>query len=866
MAQTTTNLKLTVWNNLSDPYDSSQLAQNFIFIDQHDHTGNGKGLPIGTTAISNLAVTNDKIANGTITTAKLNSIASSSSTSSTDVVVASDTRLSDSRPPDYIDFAWTTSGDSPTYTLSTTKSSIVRQSGSFIGTATITLPSAASSNIPAGSEIIIQSGSNVSNSTPIKIVPASGQSINGVTNNSNVKIGAQYAFRRFVSDGTSGWVYDEGVLRVSNNLSDVGAVATARTNLGLGDLVTFSSTAQGTSATLAGTISDKTGSGSLVFGTSPSLTTPKITGSSSGTTTITSANSSAISYIVTIPTATDTLVGLATSDTLTNKTLTAPKITSASSINDVNSNALIAFPTTVASAVNYVTISNATSANPAIIAATGSGTDASLNLTSKGAGTVQANGAQVATLSSSNTLASGITQSSLTSLGTLTSLTTSGDAIIGGDLTVNGATTTINTNTLSVDDKNIELGSVALVTISSTGTVGSISGGGPWTATITGMSSTAGLIPGSAISATNGVGSLGSGGTYVIASIVNKTSITYTATGGTIPTAGTITTIITSGATDVTADNGGFTLKGTTDKTFNWLSATTSWTSSENLNIASGKIYKINGTNALEGTTLGSGGTAKLFSKSIGGASGTVGNIVDESSSQTLTNKTLTSPILTSTAGSGPNPVTITSTQTASGKTITFPNVSANANVITSLGYGASLPSSPADGDEYYYSTSGYVWHLRYTTSLNKWQFVGGSAFIATENGTSNLTATTYTYNGALMASPYGPSLTVPTGMTGIYKVEFGMDVSNTNAGKVNYMGLFTSATGNTSPLGSNTELIVANADTNVGPNPATYTASKIVQNVSLTATNTIYAQFKTSANTATVSNRYISITPVTIG
>jgi len=330
MAQTTTNLKLTVWNNLSDPYDSSQLAQNFIFIDQHDHTGNGKGLPINTTSISDLAVTNAKIANGTITTAKLNSIASSSSTSSTDVVVASDTRLSDSRPPDYIDFAWTITStpSNPTYTLSTTKSSIVRQSGSFTGTATITLPSAASSNIPAGSEIIIQSGSNVSNSTPIQIVPASGQSINGVTNNANVKIGASYAFRRFVSDGTSGWVYDEGVLRVSNNLSDVGAVATARTNLGLGDLVTFSSTAQGTSATLAGTISDETGTGSLVFGTSPSLTTPKITGSSSGTTTITSANSSATNYIVTIPTATDTLVGLATPDTLTNKTLTSPILTS----------------------------------------------------------------------------------------------------------------------------------------------------------------------------------------------------------------------------------------------------------------------------------------------------------------------------------------------------------------------------------------------------------------------------------------------------------------------------------------------------------------------------------------------------------
>ncbi|CAB4166379.1 hypothetical protein UFOVP841_37 [uncultured Caudovirales phage] len=80
--------------------------------------------------------------------------------------------------------------------------------------------------------------------------------------------------------------------------------------------------------------------------------------------------------------------------------------------------------------------------------------------------------------------------------------------------------------------------------ISTTGTVGSISGAGPWTATITGMSTTTGLTVGDQITATAGTGSLGGGsGVYTVASIVSSTSITFTATGGTTPTAGTITNV-----------------------------------------------------------------------------------------------------------------------------------------------------------------------------------------------------------------------------------------------------------------------------------------------------------------------------------
>lgn len=59
--------------------------------------------------------------------------------------------------------------------------------------------------------------------------------------------------------------------------------------------------------------------------------------------------------------------------------------------------------------------------------------------------------------------------------------------------------------------------------------------------------------------------------------------------------------------TDNTADGGGITLKGATDKTFSWSNATDSWTSSEDLDVASGKVYRVNGTTVLSGSSLGTG-------------------------------------------------------------------------------------------------------------------------------------------------------------------------------------------------------------------------------------------------------------------
>jgi hypothetical protein len=58
--------------------------------------------------------------------------------------------------------------------------------------------------------------------------------------------------------------------------------------------------------------------------------------------------------------------------------------------------------------------------------------------------------------------------------------------------------------------------------------------------------------------------------------------------------------------TDSSADGGGITLKGTTDKTFAWANSTSAWTSNQNIDLSSGRAYHINQQQVLNGTTIGS--------------------------------------------------------------------------------------------------------------------------------------------------------------------------------------------------------------------------------------------------------------------
>lgn len=147
------------------------------------------------------------------------------------------------------------------------------------------------------------------------------------------------------------------------------------------------------------------------------------------------------------------------------------------------------------------------------------------------------------------------------------------DITINGDLTVNGTTTTINTVELNVDDKNITMGAVvAKVGLVSTSNITS----GQFTVLI---ADTAGLVPGMTVTKTAGTGAFAAGAK--IASVDSHYQITldlaHTASGS--------ITFDTGGATDFTADGGGITLKGLTDKFMKWVKSTGAWTFSDKIEV-----------------------------------------------------------------------------------------------------------------------------------------------------------------------------------------------------------------------------------------------------------------------------------------
>ena len=111
--------------------------------------------------------------------------------------------------------------------------------------------------------------------------------------------------------GSTLTVADGKTLTASNTLTFTGTDSSS-VAFGTGGTVAYtanklSAFAATSSSELAGVISDETGSGALVFATSPTLTTPRLSGSSTGYTSFASANTGSSNFTVTFPAETMTV-------------------------------------------------------------------------------------------------------------------------------------------------------------------------------------------------------------------------------------------------------------------------------------------------------------------------------------------------------------------------------------------------------------------------------------------------------------------------------------------------------------------------------------------------------------------------------
>lgn len=283
--------------------------------------------------------------------------------------------------------------------------------------------------------------------------------------------------------------------------------------------------------------------------------------------------------------------------------------------------------------------------------------------------------------------------------GTVTGDTTfNTNVTVTGNLVVNGITTNINSTTLTVDDKNIELGSaIALSSLSGTIITSAT------TSAIT-MTSVVGLIPGMVLTKVSGAGVLGT--TATIISIDSSTQITVTAS-----TSNTLGALVfnAGGVTDVTANGGGITLKGATDKTIIWDNTNTNWTSSENWNIPTSKVFKINNVSVLSATTLGSAVVNSSLTKL-----GTTAGFVKSDASGNLTSDTTTYLVGSNVHYIGTTSIALnraSGAQTLSGVSIdgNAATVTTNANLsgdVTSSGNVTTLANTAVTAGSYGSSTS----------------------------------------------------------------------------------------------------------------------------------------------------------------
>ena len=270
---------------------------------------------------------------------------------------------------------------------------------------------------------------------------------------------------------------------------------------------------------------------------------------------------------------------------------------------------------------------------------------------------------------------------------------TPGGTTAGDIVTIDGTQTLTNKTLTSPTLTTPALGTPASGTMTNvtglpltsgvTGTL-PVANGGTGVTTSTGTGSTV-LSASPTFTGTVGAAAITTTGNVIVGGdlTVNGTTTTLSSTTLTVADKN-IEIANVSTPTDVTANGAGITVKGASDKTFNWLSSTSSFTSSENVDLASGKTFKIAGTDVLTASAV--------LGKSVPS-----GTIVGTSDSQTLTNKTLTSPVISTISNTGtitlPTSTTTlvgtNTTDTLTNKTLTSPVISTISNTGT-----LTLPTS----------------------------------------------------------------------------------------------------------------------------------------------------------------------------
>ena len=164
--------------------------------------------------------------------------------------------------------------------------------------------------------------------------------------------------------------------------------------------------------------------------------------------------------------------------------------------------------------------------------------------------------------------------------------------------------------------------------------------------------------------------------------------------------------------TNTTADGAGITVNGTTNKTFNWVNATSAWTSSEHIDLASGKSYYANGTLLKDATETLTNKTVALGSNTVSGTIAQFNTAVTDADfatiagTETLTNKTLTSPTLTTPALGVATATSVNGTTIPSSKTLVVTTDKLSVHASTSSSELAGIISDETGSGALVFATS----------------------------------------------------------------------------------------------------------------------------------------------------------------